>query len=282
MGILANGVGEDEGEVSGVLADAHEREIKRQRFNHHQNGQTHRNAEHTQLRGRHCFATVGATAGFRALLEELSTPGFLQSLAAHGFTALDVQCGPDLEFFRDRIVNLSNEETHGVAIRYFGYTETMRAHMLACRGELDVRLSGCVIAHAGTGTVLEAQSVGAPLIVVANPTLMDNHQVELAEELEALNWAVHGHIGNLAAAIERILERIAQGTLDALPPYTPPSFPVSAADRVTLFDWMVLTCYPDELAHQQHLADLRGEGPMTNGDGANQQEGEGAGMLQLD
>lgn len=87
---------------------------------------------------------------------------------------------------------------------------------------------------------------------------------------------------NLAAAIERIVERIAQGTLDALPPYTPPSFPVSAADRVTLFDWMVLTCYPDELAHQQHLADLAGEGPMTNGNGANQQEGEGAGMLQLD
>jgi beta-1,4-N-acetylglucosaminyltransferase len=73
----------------------------------------------------------------------------LESLAAHGFTTLDVQCGPDLEYFRERIINLSNEEKHGVSVRYFGYTETMNAHMMACRGELNVRLAGCVISHAG-------------------------------------------------------------------------------------------------------------------------------------
>lgn len=44
--------------------------------------------------------------------------------------------------------------------------------------------------------------------------------------------------------------------MDDLPPYRPPSFPVSTADRVTLFDWMVLTCYPDELAAQMRVADL--------------------------
>ena len=49
--------------------------------------------------------------------------------------------------------------------------------------------------------------------------------------------------------------------LDNLAPYRPPSFPVSAADRVTFFDWMVLTCYPDELAVQMS------QQPIVNGDG---------------
>jgi beta-1,4-N-acetylglucosaminyltransferase len=61
---------------------------------------------------------------------------------------------------------------------------------------------------------------------------------------------------SLATAIHRIAERVSQGRLDVLPPYSPPSFPVPAADRVTLFDWMVLTCYPDELAAQMRVADL--------------------------
>jgi beta-1,4-N-acetylglucosaminyltransferase len=130
---------------------------------------------------------------------------------------------------------------------------------------------------------------------------MDNHQLELAETLEAQNLVVHGHIGSLAAAIHRVADRITQGRLDALPPYTPPSFPVSAADRVTLFDWMVLTCYPDELAAQMHVTDLglveaefaakqqqqpyqqQGQ-PIVSGNvpatGINNQEDNG--MLQLD
>lgn len=62
---------------------------------------------------------------------------------------------------------------------------------------------------------------------------------------------------DLPAALARVTERIVQGTLDALPPYSPPPFPVpAAAERVALFDWMVLTCYPEELRRQQHLADL--------------------------
>ncbi|KAK3305344.1 glycosyltransferase family 1 protein [Chaetomium strumarium] len=219
--------------------------------------QAHQNTAQPVLPGRRCFVTVGATAGFTALLEEVSTPDFLRCLGEHGYRFLDVQCGPDFALFHQRISNLSDEEKGGVSVQYFGYTPDILGYILSCRGEENVRPAGCVISHGGTGTVGEVLAVGAPLIVVANPTLMDNHQLELAQGLEDQNQAIHGHIGSLAFAIHRMAVRISEGTLDALPPYSPPPFPVAAADRITLFDWMVLTCYPEELAAQMHLADLR-------------------------
>jgi beta-1,4-N-acetylglucosaminyltransferase len=97
---------------------------------------------------------------------------------------------------------------------------------------------------------------------------------------------------NLASAIDRIAERITQGTLDSLPPYRPPPFPVPAADRVTFFDWMVLTCYPDELAAQMHLSDLEAvdadfisqqrQQQVVGGTVAAASSQESNGMLQLD
>jgi beta-1,4-N-acetylglucosaminyltransferase len=92
----------------------------------------------------------------------------------------------------------------------------------------------------------------------------------------------------LAGALDQIVDRIIQGTLDDLAPYRPPPFPVPAADRVTLFVWRVLTCYPGELAAQMQTVDLgaaeadlanqqqQQQQPMVNGNGpvlvANNQE----------
>ena len=38
--------------------------------------------------------------------------------------------------------------------------------------------------HEGAGTILDAMRLGLPLIVVPNVQLLDNHQEELAQELQ--------------------------------------------------------------------------------------------------
>ena len=40
----------------------------------------------------------------------------------------------------------------------------------------------------GSGTILEVLRKGKPLIVVPNPTLLDNHQEDLATELEKMDY----------------------------------------------------------------------------------------------
>jgi len=145
--------------------------------------------------GRRCFVTIGATAAFRQLLVEIIQPEFLKCLSDNGFDVLEVQCGPDYDWFQEQVNALAETSKHGIDITCFALTNNMASHMLACRGEAGIRLAGCVISHAGSGTILEVMRYQAPLIVVPNPTLMDNHQAELAEECEAQNWAVYGKLG---------------------------------------------------------------------------------------
>ncbi|KAK0616255.1 hypothetical protein B0T14DRAFT_433193 [Immersiella caudata] len=202
-----------------------------------------------------CFVTVGATAGFRPLLAEVASPAFFSAIAGLRFGRLVVQCGPDLAWFEEKVAGLGTG-TRGIEVEAFDLTNDMQAHMLACRSERGSRRPGCIISHAGTGTVLEAMRYSAPLVVVPNPTLMNNHQAELAEECEKQRWAVHGKLGHIVEAVKRIVELTAEGPLASLQPYTPPPFPVPESERITLFDWMALTCYPEEFKRQQHILEL--------------------------
>lgn len=40
----------------------------------------------------------------------------------------------------------------------------------------------------GAGTIIEVLRMGKPLIVVPNPSLLDNHQEDLASELDKLGY----------------------------------------------------------------------------------------------
>jgi len=41
----------------------------------------------------------------------------------------------------------------------------------------------------GSGTILDVLRKGKPLIIVPNPTLLDNHQEDMAHAMEALGHA---------------------------------------------------------------------------------------------
>ncbi|KAH8887751.1 hypothetical protein GQ53DRAFT_843878 [Thozetella sp. PMI_491] len=203
---------------------------------------------------RNCFITVGATAGFRPLLEEIISEKFLIALERHNYGSLIVQCGPDHEWFAAKVASLC--EKHGINITSFERTHSMAAEYLKCRGQKGVQLAGCVVSHAGSGTILEAGRYSVPLVVVPNPTLMNNHQLELAEEVERQNWAVHGHLGKLDEAINRNQERIVEGRHDHLPPYREEEFRYLGETRIKVFDWVALTTFPEEMRLQEHLLAL--------------------------
>lgn len=46
----------------------------------------------------------------------------------------------------------------------------------------------------GAGTILDAMRISVPIIVVPNPALLDNHQAELAEELQRQGYVVYGDL----------------------------------------------------------------------------------------
>ena len=159
---MVNGVNGVDGDGTGSSSSGSDaatagqaRENKRKRiddFNFVDGRRAHQTAATTArpaLPGRRCFVTVGATAGFRSLLDEVTTPEFLQALARHGYVLLDVQCGPDHAAVQERVASLRDEERHGIEVRSFAYTGEMSDYLIACRGELNVRPAGCVISHGG-------------------------------------------------------------------------------------------------------------------------------------
>lgn len=54
----------------------------------------------------------------------------------------------------------------------------------------------------GSGTILDALRIAVPIIVVPNPDLLDNHQVELAEALAEQDYVVHGKLEQLPKALQ--------------------------------------------------------------------------------
>jgi len=126
---------------------------------------THRsNDSDTSIAPPRCFVTVGATAGFRQLLEEVGDPSFLATLARLGFHSIDVQCGPDLAWFQAKLASLHDSEKHEMEVSAFDLTDNMQKYMVACRGERGVRLPGCIISHAGRTVTTREVMESPPLI----------------------------------------------------------------------------------------------------------------------
>jgi len=96
----------------------------------------------------------------------------------------------------------------GLKIKAFDFNaKGLGQEMLECKESTGLRDEGLVVSHAGAGTILDAMRLGLPLIVVPNETLLDNHQEELAEELERQGYVTKSNLAGLPQAIRKAGKR---------------------------------------------------------------------------
>jgi len=152
-----------------------------------------------------CFVTIGATASFAALIRAALSSDTLSALSKLGYTDLVVQYGQDgKELFDSAMQQVktaggSNVNVTGFDLDKAGLGKYMRqAKGGGSRGGQE----GVVVSHAGSGTILDALRIAVPIIVVPNPDLLDNHQVELAEALAEQDYVVHGKLEQLPKALQ--------------------------------------------------------------------------------
>lgn len=133
------------------------------------------------------FVTVGATTSFDLLVEAILSDRVRKTLLDKGYDQLVIQVGPS-ERYHDL-----QEERDGLTIQLWKFKPSLKkdleasdlviSHAGAFRVHSFLKKFG-VDSHTGSGSILDALRLYKPLIVVPNPTLLHNHQTELAEALE--------------------------------------------------------------------------------------------------
>ncbi|KAL6480257.1 hypothetical protein MHYP_G00112900 [Metynnis hypsauchen] len=113
------------------------------------------------------FVTVGSTC-FDDLIASMTSDEVVKALVDRGYTDVVLQVGRG-SFVPDP------QSCPGLRLEAFRFKESIAE---------NIQLADLVISHAGAGSCLEALGAGKPLLVVVNDKLMDNHQLELAKQLQ--------------------------------------------------------------------------------------------------
>ncbi|KAK2891210.1 hypothetical protein QQF64_007427 [Cirrhinus molitorella] len=114
------------------------------------------------------FVTVGTTS-FDDLIATVTSHESVKALIDRGYTDMVLQVGRGS-------VEPDPDGCPGLTLQVFRFKDSIAE---------DMRHSDLVISHAGAGSCLEALGANKPLLVVVNDKLMDNHQLELAKQLQA-------------------------------------------------------------------------------------------------
>ncbi|KAG2349673.1 glycosyltransferase family 1 protein [Suillus weaverae] len=149
------------------------------------------------------FVTVGSTR-FDALVQAAISEPVLSTLRNSGYGRLVLQRGNSV-IESEEFDEESTIQRHGVDIEIWRFKPSIQA---------ECAQADLVISHAGSGTILDVLRLGKPLIVVPNPTLLDNHQEELASALQIL-----GHLK--ATPIQDLVSTIASFKPRDLVPFPP-------------------------------------------------------------
>mmetsp|Transcript_16906 Transcript_16906/g.69026 ORF Transcript_16906/g.69026 Transcript_16906/m.69026 type:complete len:165 (-) Transcript_16906:2336-2830(-) len=136
--------------------------------------------------GMRAFVTVGSTQ-FDELIMAVDDEGVQKALRGIGVNELTVQYGRGRYRMTTGRGNVLNVEA-------YDFKPSLHDDMIA---------ADLIISHAGAGTMLESLRLGKRLIVVVNESLMENHQAELAEEMERSNHSYAATVSTLLDVIKR-------------------------------------------------------------------------------
>lgn len=117
------------------------------------------------------FVTVGSTQ-FPELVQAVLHEHALSIFKNLGYTRLIVQHGS---------YTPNTPKIEKLSIECFAYTNDLAEY---------IRIADLIISHAGAGTAIEVLRARKKLIMVPNETLLDNHQVELAEKLSSSSYCL--------------------------------------------------------------------------------------------
>jgi beta-1,4-N-acetylglucosaminyltransferase len=132
------------------------------------------------------FVTVGTTE-FNQLVEQVCSDEISMQLKSLGCKSLKIQHG------RGPAPNV--DQLDGVTATCFDLKPSITD---------DIQNADLVISHAGAGSCIEVLRAHKPLLVVINESLMDNHQLELAEKLQEENYLLYTTVDQLPERLKEI------------------------------------------------------------------------------
>lgn len=124
------------------------------------------------------FVTVGSTE-FPDLINHILSKDFILLLVNLEFSDLVVQAGSTM---------VPPISLTGINVQIYSYKPSITD---------DMKDAYMIISHAGSGSILEALSLDKKLLVVVNDALMDNHQLDLANEL-CPEYLISSNISNIS------------------------------------------------------------------------------------
>lgn len=133
------------------------------------------------------FITVGTTRFDLLCIHVLSQP-VLYALKNIGCKELTFQIG-------NSDIEPGHYEKEDLKIHLYKFKDSLKE---------DMDNADLIISHAGAGSCLEALDANKPLLVVINETLMDNHQIELAEQLQVDGNLYYCTCTTLASTLETV------------------------------------------------------------------------------
>ncbi|ORX87605.1 glycosyl transferase [Anaeromyces robustus] len=144
------------------------------------------------------FLTVGTTR-FDDLLKEINQESFFKALISLGFKNLIVQYGNSIlpENFPKDKYTLETGETLSINLYKFKFNDSKSFYN-------DMKQADLIISHAGSGTILDALELHKKIIVVPNETLMDNHQIELANAMSKKGVIISSSISELINTLNNL------------------------------------------------------------------------------